>query len=132
MIIESAAASIETLDDSKLLSLISSLISGVVIVGVIIILRRRVLPDLNSLESSLRNISVGARDLTVRLDDKGNDELSSVAHSFNVFIKGIHSLVVTQQGQSAQLSVAGEQMLVASNKTRIGMQGLQKRNIGYC
>ncbi|RCX08704.1 methyl-accepting chemotaxis protein [Marinomonas foliarum] len=127
---KSAAASIETLDDSKLLSLISSLISGVVIVGVIIILRRRVLPDLNSLESSLRNISVGARDLTVRLDDKGNDELSSVAHSFNVFIKGIHSLVVTQQGQSAQLSVAGEQMLVASNKTRIGMQGLQKETSG--
>jgi methyl-accepting chemotaxis protein len=127
---KSAIASINTLEDSKFLSLISSLISGVVIVGVIIVLRRRVLPDLNSLESSLHNISVGARDLTVRLDDKGNDELASVAHSFNVFIKGIHSLVVTQQGQSAQLSVAGEQMLVASNKTRTGMQGLQKETSG--
>jgi methyl-accepting chemotaxis protein len=127
---KSAVASIETLEDSKFLSLISSLISGVVIVGVIVILRRRVLPDLNSLESSLHNISVGARDLTVRLDDKGSDELASVAHSFNVFIKGIHSLVVTQQGQSTQLSVAGEQMLAASNKTRIGMQGLQKETSG--
>jgi len=84
---KSAVASIETLEDSKFLSLISSLISGVVIVGVIVILRRRVLPDLNSLESSLHNISVGARDLTVRLDDKGSDELASVAHSFNVFIQ---------------------------------------------
>ena len=120
----------ETLDNSKFLSLISSVISGFVIIGAMIVLRRRILPDLNSLESSLHNISVGARDLTVRLDDKGKDELASVAHSFNVFIKGIQSLVVTQQGQSAQLSVAGEQMLAASNKTRKGMQGLQKETSG--
>ena len=127
---KSATSSIETLENSEFLSLVSSLLSGLVIVGVIIILRRRVLPDLNSLEASLHNISVGARDLTVRLDDKGEDELASVARSFNVFMKNIHSLVVTQQGQSAQLSVAGEQMLVASNKTRIGMQGLQKETSG--
>ncbi|NVK73556.1 MAG: methyl-accepting chemotaxis protein [Oceanospirillaceae bacterium] len=127
---KSSVSSIETLEESEFLSLISSLISGLVIVGVIIILRRRVLPDLNSLESSLHNISVGARDLTVRLDDKGKDELASVAHSFNVFIKSIQSLVVTQQGQSAQLSVAGEQMLVSADKTRNGMQGLQKETTG--
>ncbi len=127
---ESERVSIAALENSEFLSLISSLISGVVIVGVILILRRRILPDLNSLESSLHNISVGARDLTVRLDDKGKDELASVAHSFNVFIKGIQDLVVTQQGQSTQLSVAGEQMLVASNKTRTGMQGLQKETSG--
>lgn len=126
----SAASSIKTLKESEFLSLISSLISGVVIVGAILLLRRRILPDLNSLQSSLHDISVGARDLTVRLDDKGKDELASVAHSFNVFIKGIQDLVITQQGQSSQLSVAGEQMLVASQKTRTGMQELQQETSG--
>ncbi|MCW4629557.1 MULTISPECIES: methyl-accepting chemotaxis protein [Marinomonas] len=126
----SASSSIKTLEESEFLSLISSLISGVVIVGAILILRRRILPDLNSLQSSLHNISVGARDLTVRLDADGKDELASVAHSFNVFIKGIQDLVITQQGQSSLLSVAGEQMLVASHKTSTGMQELQRETSG--
>ncbi|WP_187424849.1 methyl-accepting chemotaxis protein [Marinomonas sp. IMCC 4694] len=127
---KSAEASIGTLEDSKFLFLISSLVSAFVIIGGIVLLRRRILPGLNSLEASLHNISVGARDLTVRLDDNGNDELASVAGSFNVFIKGIQELVVTQQGQATQLSVAGEQMLVSSNKTSKGMQGLQKETSG--
>lgn len=126
----SANTSIGAIQNAEFLSLISSLISGVVIVGVIVILRRRILPSLHSLEASLHNISVGERDLTVRLDDKGSDELASVARSFNVFIKGIQDLVVNQQGQSHQLSVAGEQMIVASNKTRMGMVSLQRETSG--
>ncbi|ETI58112.1 methyl-accepting chemotaxis protein [Marinomonas profundimaris] len=126
----SADVSIEAIQDAEFLSLISSLISGVVIVGVIVILRRRILPDLHTLEASLHNISVGERDLTVRLDEKGKDELSSVASSFNIFIKGIQELMISQKGQSIQLSVAGEQMIVASHKTRTGMASLQQETSG--
>ncbi|MGB0941798.1 MAG: methyl-accepting chemotaxis protein [Marinomonas sp.] len=109
------------------LALMSSLICGVVIVGSILFLRRRILPALHELDQSLSNIADGAKDLTLRLSEEGKDELSDISRSFNRFIAGIHNLIIETNDKAIQLSSEGKQMTYASIETSKGMEQLQSQ-----
>ncbi|KFZ37012.1 chemotaxis protein [Shewanella mangrovi] len=57
--------------------------------------------------AAMENIATGEGDLTQRIDENGNDELTELAHYFNVFIGKIHQVVssVSQSvGQSQKLA----------------------------
>ncbi|MBJ7551325.1 methyl-accepting chemotaxis protein [Marinomonas ostreistagni] len=127
---QSSKDSIEKIHSTENVSLISALVSALLIVGVLLILRHRTLPDIRKLEHSLHDIAQGARDLTVRLDEAGKDELADVAKSFNRFIANLNTLIGTVQSQSHELSSVGEQMLQASERTRSGMEELQHETLG--
>lgn len=127
---ESSEMAVAYILKAEKVSLISSLVSACLIIGVILLLRQKTLPDLRKLEASLHDIAAGARDLTVRLDEKGNDELADVAKSFNQFIGNLNELIRTVQTQSTSMSSVGEQMLQASTQTRKGMEGLQAETQG--
>jgi len=113
--------------DTHNLALMSSLISGLVIIASILFLRRRILPALHELDQSLRNIADGAKDLTLRLSEDGKDELSDIAKSFNRFISGIHNLIIETNDKAIQLSSEGKQMTYASVETSKGMEQLQSQ-----
>lgn len=120
----SSEVSVASAQKAQNISLISTLAAAIVIIGVMIVLRQKTLPDLTKLEHSLHDIAQGARDLTLRLNEKGNDELADVAKNFNHFIQGLNQLIGTIQNQSQELSSVGEQMLSASERTRVGMEEL--------
>ncbi|MCO4785663.1 methyl-accepting chemotaxis protein [Marinomonas atlantica] len=122
--------SIYNIDHTEQVALISSLVSAVLTVCALLYLRRKTLPGIKTLEESLRDIAQGARDLTVRLEEKGNDELADVSKSFNVFIMSLNQLVGAVQKQSQELSAVGGQMLVASERTSYGMEELQNETLG--
>ena len=126
----SSENSVEYIATAEKLSLVSSLVSAILIIGVILLLRQKTLPDLRKLETSLHDIAAGARDLTVRLDEKGNDELTDVAKNFNQFIGNLNELIRTVQVQSMSMSSVGEQMQQASERTRSGMEELQNETQG--
>lgn len=109
------------------LAMLSSLLSGVVIIASILFLRRRILPTLHELDQSLRNIADGAKDLTLRLSEEGKDELSDIAKSFNRFISGIHHLIIETNDKAIRLSSEGKQMTFASVETSKGMEQLQSQ-----
>lgn len=109
------------------LALISSLLSGLIIIASILFLRRRILPALHELEQSLSNIADGAKDLTLRLPEQGKDELSDIARSFNRFIASIHHLIIETNDKAIQLSSEGKQMTYASIETSKGMETLQSQ-----
>ena len=127
---KSSVVSIEYILNAERATLISSIISALVIISVMWLLRHRTLPDIRKLEHSLHDIAQGARDLTVRLDEAGKDELADVAKSFNRFIANLNTLIGTVQNQSHELSSVGEQMLQASERTRLGMEELQHETLG--
>ncbi len=126
----SSDKSVAYIAKAEALSLASSLISAILIIGVILLLRHKTLPDLRKLEASLHDIAAGARDLTVRLDEKGNDELADVAKNFNHFIGNLNELIRTVQVQATSMSTVGEQMKEASERTRSGMEELQNETQG--
>ncbi|SBT17534.1 Methyl-accepting chemotaxis protein PctB [Marinomonas gallaica] len=126
----SSELSISNIEQTERVALISSLLSAILIVAALFILRQKTLPDIKKLEASLHDIAQGARDLTVRLDEKGDDELADVAKSFNSFIQSLNQLVGTIQNQSHELSSVGVQMLEASERSSAGMETLQNETLG--
>ncbi|MBM6549556.1 methyl-accepting chemotaxis protein [Marinomonas ostreistagni] len=127
---QSSNNAINNIAETEQVALISSLVSAVVVIGLLLALRQKTLPDIRKLEHSLQDIAQGARDLTVRLNEAGDDELADVAKSFNRFIANLNTLVGTVQGQSQELASVGEQMLAASERTRTGMASLQNETLG--
>ena len=126
-LIEGDKKVIEVNESTHSLALISSLICGVIIIGSILFLRRRILPALYELDQSLSNIADGAKDLTLRLSEEGKDELTDIAKSFNRFILGIHNLIIETNDKAIQLSSEGKQMTYASIETSKGMEKLQSQ-----
>lgn len=127
---ESSQETIAKIEETEWVSLLGALASALLVVAVLLVLRQKTLPDIRKLEHSLHDIAQGARDLTMRLDETGDDELADVAKSFNRFIASLNTLVGTVQGQSQELSSVGEQMLLASERTRSGMEELQNETLG--
>ncbi|SDI38793.1 methyl-accepting chemotaxis protein [Ferrimonas sediminum] len=111
--------------DAEQAVLWGSLLISLFLIAVMGLLYRRTLTPLAELESSMSNIASGAKDLTVRLDDSGNDEIARVARSFNQFVGNIRELFQGFNQSTLQLASARVQLTDASNQTLHGMMQLQ-------
>ena len=103
----------------------ASIAITLLLVGAMSLLYRRTLRPLAHLEQSMRNLASGAKDLTVHLDDSGNDEIARVSKSFNLFVANIRSLISNINNESQQLGATSQQMADASEQTLTGMKRLQ-------
>ncbi|RRJ84092.1 methyl-accepting chemotaxis protein [Aestuariirhabdus litorea] len=93
--------------------------------AVFLLVCRRTLGPLARLEASMRNIASGSRDLTLRLDESGADEVAAVSRSFNLFVDNLAQLIAEITRDTEQLSSASDQLSAASRQTLDGMQRLQ-------
>ncbi len=89
---------------------------------IIISIRQPLVNTLNAME----NIAQGEGNLTLRLDENGKDELSSMAALFNQFVSRTQSTIKEFKGASLQLSTLSEEMkgVVESNK-----QGTEQQKV---
>jgi methyl-accepting chemotaxis protein len=71
---------------------------------------------------SLKDISEGEGDLTRTIPEKGNDEITEVAHYFNLTLKKIRSLVMTIKQQAASLYDTGTELASNMNETAAAIQ----------
>lgn len=75
----------------------TKIISGIIallLVGFLsLLISRSVTLPISSIVTSLRNIAAGDGDLTQRLPETGNDEITQLASAFNAFIDKVHTLV---------------------------------------
>tara|TARA_R110002167_G_scaffold88523_5_gene238763 strand:+ start:6166 stop:7563 length:1398 start_codon:yes stop_codon:yes gene_type:complete len=95
------------IDESEINEELSRMAINAMIEGVILILcliasfffmfARLVMLPLSKINSALLDISSGQGDLTKRLKVRKEDELGSVASSFNIFVEKIQSLIKTLQ-----------------------------------
>jgi methyl-accepting chemotaxis protein len=60
--------------------------------------------------SALKNISEGEGDLTLTIPEKGHDEISDMAHYFNLTIEKIKTLVITIKTQTITLAEMGNEL----------------------
>lgn len=91
-----------------------------VLILIIISIRQPLLNTLNAMD----NIAQGEGDLTLRLDESGKDELSSVAALFNQFVARTQSTIQEFKGASLQLNTLSEEMkqVVETNKQSADQQ----------
>jgi methyl-accepting chemotaxis protein len=58
----------------------------------------------NTVSEKLRDIAEGDADLAVRLEEKGNDEISSLAHWFNTFVDKLHETIMQISDSATELN----------------------------
>ncbi|MEZ9142181.1 MULTISPECIES: methyl-accepting chemotaxis protein [unclassified Shewanella] len=112
-------------DNATTVQLWGSLAIGLFILVILSILYRNILTPLTALDTSMRNVASGSKDLTVSLDDSGQSEIAEVAGSFNLFVRNIRTLITDFSSDTQQLGTASVQLKASSSETLEGMQRLQ-------
>jgi len=94
------------------------------LVGVLILIIMSIRQPLINTLNAMDNIAQGEGDLTLRLDESGKDELSSVAALFNQFVARTQSTIQEFKGASLQLNTLSEEMkqVVETNKQSADQQ----------
>ncbi|WP_240464888.1 methyl-accepting chemotaxis protein [Paraferrimonas sp. SM1919] len=72
---------------------------------------------LNSQVQAMQDIAQGDGDLSLRLSESGNDELSELARAFNIFTAKIQELLKETSTLSVQVNQASEQSVVVCDQT---------------
>lgn len=74
----------------------------------LILIARSIFKPLNSTSAAMHNLAQGEGDLTLRLPESGNDELTELAKNFNRFISRIGSLIKGASDGAQQVKAAAE------------------------
>ena len=88
-----------------ILTSIAFVIIGMIIVGV---LTSHMFGKINSVSKAMQEISEGTADLTARIPEKGNNELTVLAKNCNKVIQSMNSLVNRLQHETDVLSESGD------------------------
>ncbi|WP_306591023.1 methyl-accepting chemotaxis protein [Geothrix sp. 21YS21S-4] len=83
-------------------------------------LAKRLLGPLEIIEARMRDISEGDGNLTLRLDERGEDELARLARHFNRFVDNIQRIVQQVSATSTHLGASASQLAA-------GMSGMGDR-----
>jgi methyl-accepting chemotaxis protein len=82
-----------------------------------------------AIKKNLDDIAAGEGDLTHRLPVSSNDELGDLAHSFNVFVEKIHSLVRQIVEMTGQLSELVEDMSAQTQRSEQAMDRQRQETV---
>ncbi len=81
-----------------------------------------VVKPLERIVASMKDISSGSGDLTVRLDDKAKDELGMLARAFNVFVEKLDGIMSNIGDSTTDLATASEELSMITKDTRNGIE----------
>lgn len=101
--------------------IIIAIIAMLLTVFIAHVLSKTIITPLRSTLNTLKDISEGEGDLTRRLDESGQDELSELAQRYNLFILKIQQLVQQVANSTDQIATATEELTSVANETRKGV-----------
>lgn len=104
------------MDSLKALGGISLLVL-LLLMGVGLMITRSIIRPLEKTAEAMQGIGSGDGDLTVRLDEKGRDEVAAVAHHFNTFVGKIQSLVGEVRDSVNAVAAAADQLSAISEQS---------------
>ncbi len=116
---ESMLTDLETSSRDVLIIVIFGLVLGLLIAAIV---THHILTRLNRTVEAMHDISDGEGNLTTRLDESGNDELSRLAGSFNRFVDKISNIVHLVVQSSSSLSEEAGRMLKVVEHTEKGVE----------
>ncbi|WP_050811494.1 methyl-accepting chemotaxis protein [Vibrio nigripulchritudo] len=88
---------------------------GLFISTLLILLSIQISGRLINVRNMMRNIAEGEGDLTVRMEDKGKDELAQLSQSFDKFVGKLQGSVLELAAVTVQLAQAAESSQKAAN-----------------
>jgi len=98
---------------------------------VLLTFSRQITKRLNTVNQMMKDIAEGSGDLTVRMNDDGNDELAQLSHSFDKFTSKLQSIISSTAAISQQLSTAANESTTASDNslTNAEQQQVESANV---
>ncbi|MDX1319911.1 MAG: methyl-accepting chemotaxis protein [Oceanospirillum sp.] len=84
---------------------------------VLFLIANSIITPMDETNRAMRNISQGEGDLTQRLDASGNDEMSQLARSFNLFVDQIQSVIKEVDSSTQRVASAAEQLTQATSQS---------------
>lgn len=106
-----------TLTMALVIALLAIVIGASIAVLIVLTIKR----SFQNITMSLEDIAMGEGDLTQRLDESGNDEVSELSAAFNKFITRIHEMVSHVSSSTSKLSESSESMSTISESTLKGV-----------
>ncbi len=89
--------------------------------GLSFAITRSIISPLHTTTIAMDNISQGEGDLTARLDNSGNDELSELSQAFNRYTEKIHDIVRRVQEATGELTSSSDELNKVSSETNDSM-----------
>lgn len=80
-----------------------------------------IIRPMDKTNAAMYNISHGDGDLTLRLDVSGNDEMSQLARSFNLFVDQIQSVIREVDSSTERVASAAEQLTSATAQSTLAI-----------
>ena len=108
-------AAINSARNTAILVGIATLILGMLIA---VFIARQIVVPLKRAVDAMNEIAEGDGDLTQRLDESGNNEISRLAHAFNNFAEKVRGMVSQVYGSTTQLASAAEEMSLVMEETK--------------
>ena len=99
---------------NMLLLILVSLISS----ALLLLINRAITHRLDRLQNHLKDFAEGDADLTVSLNEEGNDEFAQLGRSFNLFVRRLQHIFINTKDISTQLVNAAEQSSLAAKQSR--------------
>ncbi len=120
---------VATIADARNLAIIigvAALISGLIISSFI---GRMISGPLKSTVEAMNEIAAGGGDLTRRLDESGDNEITRLGKAFNSFAEKVRVTVSKVSGSTSQLAAAAEEMSTIMEDTSRGTQQQQSETV---
>jgi methyl-accepting chemotaxis protein len=96
----------------------TTLVFVLLLIGIIVLISSSIRDPLQIVQKAMSNIARGEADLTQRLPDRGNDEITLIARSFNSFVETIQQVVAESKSTSQLLSRLTSDIADLSKTTR--------------
>ncbi len=90
---------------------------------------RQVLRPINSMVTLLKDVAEGEGDLTKRLDDSSNDEISIASRWFNQFIESVRQIIGQVSMTSTQLASAANQLHATAEQIATGAEEVASQTV---
>ena len=101
---------LDSVEKLKFIQIIMEIVINVCAIILMIIIAQRITKPLKATATALKNISQGEGDLTLRLPEKGKDEVADVCHYFNKTIEKIHETMSTVVTSSESMKENGHEL----------------------
>ncbi|WP_028111110.1 methyl-accepting chemotaxis protein [Ferrimonas futtsuensis] len=101
--------------------LLSGLAALAIGIAVAWFIGRGITQPIEATTATMANIADGDGDLTLRLDDKGHDELADLARAFNRFAAKVHNTISEVTGVAGQLDSSAQELASITSESQLGM-----------
>ncbi|GAA3254860.1 hypothetical protein GCM10010532_103980 [Dactylosporangium siamense] len=114
-----AAAAAAKADDSRRLMWLTGIAGLILAVGTALVVIRGIAQPLRALDARLADIADGDGDLTARLDERGRDELATIAAAFNRFAAGLAEAMRSVDDRAKVVAASSGQLTGVSGALQV-------------